>query len=116
MGLVYKAIQEPLGRQVALKVLPEHLSGDKRFCERFVREAKAAASVVDQNVVTCHDAGHADGKWYMALEFISGGDAEVLVKAAPNNQLGLTQAVAIIRDCARGLVAIDKAGLVHRVI
>lgn len=114
MGLVYKAIQEPLGRMVALKVLPEHLSTDRQFCERFVREAKAAASVVDAHVVTCHDAGHADGKWYMALEFVSGGDADVLLKSAENGQLGVTHALAIIRDCARGLMAIDQAGLVHR--
>ena len=114
MGVVYKAAQEPLGREVALKVLPAHMATDKKFCERFVREAKAAASVVHPNVVTCYDAGHDNGQWFMALEFVAGGDAEELIKKARHKMLPESQALQILRDCARGLVAVNQANLVHR--
>src|SRR5271163_746164 len=67
MGVVYRATDEKLRRQVALKVLPESfaLDADRRL--RFLREARTAAAVTHANIATIHDVGEADGHVYIAL-------------------------------------------------
>src|SRR5260370_27724891 len=72
MGIVYEAVQESLGRHVALKVLPFHsLLGPTRV-ERFRREAKAAARLHHTNIVPVFGVGEQDGIHYYAMQFISG--------------------------------------------
>jgi serine/threonine protein kinase len=61
MGVVYEAVQEPLGRRVALKVLPFHSFLDKTYLERFRREARAAASLQHPNIVPVHGVGEDRG-------------------------------------------------------
>jgi eukaryotic-like serine/threonine-protein kinase len=72
MGVVYEAIQEPLGRHVALKVLPLHLAGDPIFLERFQREARAAACLHHTNIVPVFDVGECDGIHFYTMQFIQG--------------------------------------------
>jgi serine/threonine-protein kinase len=113
MGQVFKAVQQSLEREVALKVMAPALAGDPDFCARFVREARVAARLTDAHVVGCHDVGEAGGFLYMALEFVPGGDAEHLMKTS-GGRLAPKRALEIIRDAAIGLVAVHKAGMIHR--
>lgn len=112
MGRVYRAEQRALGREVALKVLPGHVAERPGFRERFLREVKSMARVNHPNVVTCYDAGEHDGRLWMALELVQGGDAAGLIQ--PGNPLSVARALAVIADAACGLQAIADAGLVHR--
>jgi hypothetical protein len=113
MGQVYKATQVSMARAVALKVIPDRLTNNAFFTKRFVAEARAAGRLVHPHVVGCYDVGQADGYWYMALEFVGGGDAAALAKQQ-GGKLPETRALEIIRDCAAGLKAIHLAGLIHR--
>ena len=113
MGNVHKAIQMSMQREVALKILPPELCRDDTFASRFVREARAAGKVNHPNVITCFDVGNDKGVLYMALELVTGGDVAQLLKRE-NNRISSKRALRIMQDCARGLGAIHKAGLIHR--
>ena len=113
MGVVYRAEQISVGREVALKVLAGDRAHDSRFAERFLREARVAAGINHPHVVTVYDAGRAGDVLYLAMELVTGGDADQLTKAA-GGSLPQRRAAEIVRDAARGLGAIARAGLVHR--
>jgi serine/threonine protein kinase/formylglycine-generating enzyme required for sulfatase activity len=113
MGTVYRAVQVSVNRPVALKVLAENLTTNVEFTARFLREAYGAAKVAHANVVTVFDAGRDDKQLYMAMELVTGGDADQLMRAS-GGRLPERRALEIIRDAARGLGAIAKAGLIHR--
>ena len=72
MGIVYEAVQESLGRHVALKLLPADSMADRNRLERFRREAKAAARLHHTNIVPVYGTGEADGRHYYAMQFIEG--------------------------------------------
>ncbi len=74
MGVVYKAQDEDLGREVALKVLLPETAAQPRLLERFRREARNAARLSHRNIVTLYEFGQADGTWYLAMEFVHGID------------------------------------------
>ena len=112
MGQVYQAVQGTLERVVALKVMRPELAADPQFAERFLREARAAASVCHQNVVVIFDAGDCDGRLYMAFQFVAGGDLDAVLT---NRQyLPVAESLLLIAGCCEGLQAIHEAGLVHR--
>ncbi|MBA3938363.1 MAG: serine/threonine protein kinase, partial [Planctomycetes bacterium] len=113
MGVVYRAVQSSLQREVALKVLAGSLADDPLFRERFIREAKVAASISSSHVVTCYAAGSDQHRLYLAMELMPGGDVERLVLQQAGT-LPEAKALAIARDAALGLEAIHQAGLVHR--
>jgi hypothetical protein len=113
MATVYRAEQGALKRQVALKVvLPAHAS-DPAFRERFLREAQASAAINHPNVITCFDAGEADGQLFMAMELVGGGDLLSLMDRR-GGRLDEAQVFALAHDCLAGLEAIAAAGLIHR--
>src|SRR4051812_31772888 len=72
MGIVYRARQTSIGRQVAVKVLPSAATKNPTFVERFLREAKAAAKLNHENVVSAIDAGRSGDVVYFVMEFIDG--------------------------------------------
>ena len=112
MGQVYQAVQGTLERLVALKVMRPELAKDPQFAERFVREARAAASVCHQHVTVIFDAGEQDGRLYMAFQFVPGGDLDALLRR--RTAMPAAEALALIAGCCEGLQAIHEAGLVHR--
>ena len=112
MGTVYLAIHRVLQRQVAIKVLKPQLAEDPLFVERFLREARLAASIAHPNVVTVSDAGRADDLLYIVLEYVAGGDLGKVLKK--RKRLPEADALRTIEACALGLAAIHKAGLIHR--
>jgi serine/threonine protein kinase len=76
MGVVYEAEQEPLGRRVALKVLPFHSLMDERRLDRFRREARAAASLKHPNIVAVHGMGDEGGIHYYSMDLVEGQSLE----------------------------------------
>ena len=99
MATVYLAVQESLGRQVALKVLLPALAQDPVAAERFLREARFAAQLHHPNIVAIHDVGVHDGNPYMAMAYEPAGTVAQAVQLHGDADAALR----IIRDIARAL-------------
>ena len=100
MGVVYEAVQESLGRHVALKVLPADALADPKRLERFRREAKAAARLHHTNIVPVFGVGEADGRHYYAMQFIAGHPLDAVIDEV--RRLKDRSAAPIPRDGVRG--------------
>ncbi len=111
-GTVFRAVQLSLRREVALKVLPAELAERPGFSERFLLEARAAGAVHHPNVLTCYDAGEAEGTIYQALELMTGGDLAQYLHSR-GGKLPFKEALLIVVECAKGLDGIHRAGMVH---
>ncbi|HZU95605.1 MAG TPA: protein kinase, partial [Planctomycetota bacterium] len=112
MGTVYRATQLSMQRPVALKVLTRKFAVDETFVKRFVREAKASATIEHPNVIKVYDAGEERGETFFAMELVDGDDAETLVLR--NGPFEPRRAVEIALQVARGLEAAHERGVVHR--
>jgi serine/threonine-protein kinase len=112
MAVVFRARDERLERQVALKVLSPALAADESFRHRFIRESRSAAAVDHPHIIPVFDAGEAEGVLFLAMRYVPGGDAGSLVRRS--GPLPLARAVAIIAAVASALDAAHAAGLVHR--
>jgi serine/threonine protein kinase len=112
MAVVFRALDERLGRPVALKVLAPGLAADEAFRQRFVRESRSAAAVDDPHIIPVFEAGDADGVLFIAMRYVPGGDAGTLVRRL--GPLPAARAAAIISAVASALDAAHGAGLVHR--
>jgi serine/threonine-protein kinase len=112
MGIVYRATDTRLDRQVALKMLAP-LGGvpDERRVERFLREARITASLDHPNIVEVYDVGTHDGQPFMVVELLEG---ETLRDRLDRGPMAEADVRSIGIDIARGLVAASGAGLVHR--
>jgi eukaryotic-like serine/threonine-protein kinase len=109
MATVFLARDEELDRPVAIKVLAQHLAGDRAFRERFLREARLAARLSHPNVVSVYDAGEGeDGRPFIVMEYVPGRTlAEV-------GRLESGEAVGLVVQACHGLGPAHEAGLVHR--
>jgi hypothetical protein len=112
MAVVFRARDERLGRQVALKILAPALAADDAFRQRFIRESRAAAAVDDPHIIPVFEAGDAAGVLFIAMRYVGGGDVRTLVRA--NGPLPASRAAAILSPVASALDAAHSAGLVHR--
>ncbi len=113
MATVFLARQVSLGREVALKLMSPQIATNYEAAERFLREARVAATVNHPNVISIIDVGQSDGQLYMALELVTGGDAAQLA-ARFGGKLPEVRALELLIDCAKGLQALYDARLVHR--
>jgi eukaryotic-like serine/threonine-protein kinase len=112
MGSVYRAVDESLGRPVAVKVLRRELADDPTFLERFRREARAAAAVSSPGVAGVYDYGELDGRAFIVMELVEG---ETLAeRIAARGRLPWPEAFALAEQVARALDAAHAHGLVHR--
>jgi serine/threonine-protein kinase len=113
MGVVYKARQQALERDVALKVIRDEIASEPEFRERFMREAKLAASVDHPHVVTVYDVGDEDGRLYLVMQWIDGTNLRQLLDSS--GRLPPKRAIAIGTQLAGALDAVHAiSGLVHR--
>ncbi|MSX03170.1 MAG: protein kinase, partial [Actinobacteria bacterium] len=114
MSTVLLAMDRRLERQVAIKLLAEHLADDDQFVTRFRREALAAARLVHPNIVQVYDFGQdADsGRQYIVMEYVEGSSgAEILNQ---EGMLAIPEAVGILSQACRGLDYAHRSGVIHR--
>jgi tetratricopeptide (TPR) repeat protein/predicted Ser/Thr protein kinase len=111
MGVVYKAVDEKLGRNVALKVLQQDAVGDESRRLRFMREARAAAAVTHPHIATIHEIDEADGQIFIAMELVEGQTLDRYLGGRPP---GMRDGLRIAIEIAEALARAHKAGVVHR--
>jgi serine/threonine protein kinase/Tfp pilus assembly protein PilF len=112
MGVTYKAFDVHLQRPAALKIINAQILGNESARARFVREARAAASVRHQNVATVFHIGESGGNYYYAMELVEGESLQALIRRSGCLETNL--ALGIVEEAAAGLEAIEKQHLVHR--
>src|SRR6202045_3304269 len=112
MGVTYKAFDVDLHCPVTLKVISERYLGDESARLRFLREARAAASVRHPNVASVFHLGRTGGNYFYAMEFVEGDTLEQLIKRS--GRLEVKLALEIAKQVAAGLAAVHKQSLVHR--
>jgi serine/threonine protein kinase/tetratricopeptide (TPR) repeat protein len=111
MGVVYKAEDTRLGRFVALKFLPEELAGDKSAADRFQREARAVSVLNHPNICTLHDLGIADGRLFLVMEYVEGGNLRERINRKP---LAVSELLDLSIQTANALDAAHAGRIVHR--
>jgi serine/threonine protein kinase len=112
MGITYKAFDIDLRYPVTLKVISERYLGDEAAKLRFLREARAAASVRHPNVASVFHLGRTGANYFYAMEFVEGETLEHLIKRS--GRLDVKLALEIANQVAAGLAAVHKKNLVHR--
>src|SRR5512139_3103888 len=111
MGLVYRARDTRLERDVAVKVLPHHLAEDARALGRFEREAKAVAALSHPNILAIYDFGREGGTAFAVTELL---DGKTLRERLADGPLPARKAVECAIQVAQGLAAAHDKGIVHR--
>lgn len=127
MARVYRANQENLDREVAVKVLPPWYANDRNFVERFNLEAKLIAQLSHPNIVTIHDFNEQDGHFYIVMQLVDGGTLKQLldslrISPGTNNQnnhegsgtMSIGQANEIFQQLASALAYAHAKGIIHR--
>src|ERR1022692_3718482 len=112
MAVVFRAQDQRLQRQVALKILSPALATDEAFRHRFIRESRSAAAVDDPHIIPVFEAGDADGVLFIAMRYVPGGDVKSLL--ARSGSLPYVQAMGILTAVASALDAAHGEHLVHR--
>src|SRR5512136_235048 len=111
MGVVYRAEDTSLNRQVAIKVLPEMFSGDPERMARSEREAKLLASLNHPNIAAIYGLESTEGKRFLVLELVEG---ETLAQRIAKGPLPVDEALEVCRQIAEGLEAAHEKGIIHR--
>ena len=116
MGVVYRAEDVKLGRQVALKFLPEELGGDPQALERFSREARATSSLDHPNICAIHEFGEHEGQPFMVMQLLEGQTLRehLAALADEHKPLPLNQLLDIAIQTCDGLQAAHEKGIIHR--
>lgn len=112
MAIVYRGIQSALDRPVAIKRLHTHLTPDPTFLERFAREAKAAASLHHEHIVSVIDFAQKPNGCYIVMEYVEGATLRALLRET--TPLPLEIVLLILASVARGLAFAHDRGFVHR--
>ena len=113
MADVYRAEDERLGREVALKAVPPEFARDPERVERFEREVRAAARLTHPNIVTVHEFGQGAGQHFYTMALMPGGDLKARIRAHPEG-MPPAEARAVAAAMARALDYAHRQGFVHR--
>ena len=108
VGRVFLAVQESLGREVALKLLSPQFVADAVVTERFLREGRIAARLTDRHIISVYDVGVHAGQPYLAMEYVTGG---AIATDAP---IAASEALEIAREIALALDHAHSEGVIHR--
>ena len=111
MGEVHRAKDTRLGRDVAIKVLPPHLSANSELRERFEREARSISSLNHVRICTLYDVGHQDGVDFLVMEYLEGESLADRLKKGP---LPVKETIKIGMEVCEALDVAHRAGIVHR--
>jgi serine/threonine-protein kinase len=113
-GTVYKAVQELIGRPVAIKVLHDHLVSDQEFIKRFSQEAKASSRLSHPNIVTIYDFGiiPKGNRPYIAMDLLKGTPLSDLL--TEYNHLSVEDSIPIFKQVCSALAEAHRQGIVHR--
>src|ERR1700751_6082131 len=111
MGEVYRTRDTRLGRDVAVKILPSHLSSNLEARQRFEREARAISSLNHPHICTLHDVGHQDGIDFLVMEYLEGETLDHRLQKGP---LPLKQALECAMQIADALEKAHRTGILHR--
>jgi Tol biopolymer transport system component len=111
MGVVYRAEDRTLDRQVAIKVLPDAFTGDPERLARFEREARLLASLNHPNIAAIYGLEEAEGKRFLVLELVEG---QTLAEQLHRGPLPVEDTLEICRQIAEGLEAAHEKGIIHR--
>lgn len=116
MARVYRAYQENLGRDVAIKVLPPWYAADRSFVERFNLEARLVARLSHPNVVTVHDANEQNGHLYIVMQLVDGGTLKHRLDKLQSQRriMETTEVVSIFSQLADALSYAHEQGIIHR--
>jgi len=112
MGEVYRARDTKLGREIAIKVLPDETASDPGRRQRFEQEARSASALNHPNILTIYDIGTTDGTVYIAMELVEGKTLRELV--ASGEALPTRKLLDVATQTAEGLAKAHSAGIVHR--
>ena len=112
MGEVWKALDDVLGRVVAIKILKEEYMGDPGFRERFRAEARHTALLNNDGIANVYDYGEADGSAYLVMELVPGEPLSTIIERERNLNSDFT--LSVIAQTARALGSAHARGLVHR--
>ena len=113
MADVYRAEDERLGREVALKAVPPEFARDPERIERFEREVRAAAKLSHPNIVTVFEFGHGDGQHFYTMDLMAGGDLKARIRAHPEG-MAPQEARRVASAVAQALDYAHRRGFVHR--
>ena len=111
MGEVYRARDTKLGRDVAIKVLPEEFARDKERLDRFEREARLLAQLNHSNVATLYGLEEHDGQQFLVMELVEG---ETLAERIAKGLIPIDEAIPLFIQIAEGLEAAHEKGIIHR--
>ena len=116
MARVYRAHQENLDREVAVKVLPPWYATDRNFVDRFKQEARVVARLSHANIVMVHDAGEQDGHIYIVMQLVDGGTLKQLLDQfqAEDKTMDVAEANRIFKQLASALSYAHERGIIHR--
>ena len=112
MGIVYRALDRKLNREVALKVVHSHLSSDPSFLERFLREARAMARLQHEHIVSIFSVEQDQGSQFIVMEYIQG--TNLFTKIQSSASFPLPEAITVTFQIAKALAYAHEHGIIHR--
>jgi eukaryotic-like serine/threonine-protein kinase len=112
MGVVYRGFDTLIERDVAIKILPAELAGDKSTRDRFLAEAKSAGRLTNPHVVALHEIGQQGQTDYIVMELMNGGNLAQIMQRS--GAFSPEEATRIVADACQGLAAAHAAGMIHR--